>query len=272
MVSIAAIAMSNYKMVYGGNDAAQTDNKFGVWFNVQRNPNTWHFLWKWTVSGLLILNMNIPLVPIESICGSPDPFTVTITDLDLEMAGFPSEQWQGTFKKGSEGHEAQQPPWQSWCWPLWTLRCHAEPHRGCETGVAQMARALDLEMAGFPSEQWQGTFKQEVWAMRLSSHTDKAGAGHSEHFAAMQNHIAVVEQGLLRWRGFGPRDGWLPKRAMAGHLQKGSEGHEAKQPMWQSWCWPLWTLQRQLCQGGCWASWPSLPFWRCTGSSCLTHN
>jgi len=30
MVSIAAIAMSNYQMVYGGNDAAQTDNKFGV--------------------------------------------------------------------------------------------------------------------------------------------------------------------------------------------------------------------------------------------------
>ena len=39
MVSIAAIAMSNYQMVYGGNDAAQTDNKFGVWFNVQRNPD-----------------------------------------------------------------------------------------------------------------------------------------------------------------------------------------------------------------------------------------
>ena len=215
MVSIAAIAMSNYKMVYGGNDAAQTDNKFGVWFNVQRNPNTWHFLWKWTISGLLILNMNIPLVPIESICGSPDPFTVTITDLDLEMAGFPSEQWQGTFKKGSEGHEAQQPPWQSWCWPLWTLRCHAEPHRGCETGVAQMARALDLEMAGFPSEQWQGTFKQEVWAMRLSSHTDKAGAGHSEHFAAMQNHIAVVEQGLLRWRELWTSR-WLASQASNG--------------------------------------------------------
>ena len=37
--------------------------------------------------------------------------------------------------------------------------------------------ALDLEMAGFPSEQWQGTFKKEVWAMRLNSHPDKAGAG-----------------------------------------------------------------------------------------------
>ena len=195
MVSIAAIAMSNYKMVYGGNDAAQTDNKFGVWFNVQRNPNTWHFLWKWTISGLLILNMNIPLVPIESICGSPDPFTVTITDLDLEMAGFPSEQWQGTFKKGSEGHEAQHPPWQSWCWPLWTLRCHAEPHRGCETGVAQMARALDLEMAGFPSEQWQGTFKKEARAMRLNSQCDKAGAGHSEHFSASFVRVAVEPHG-----------------------------------------------------------------------------
>lgn len=104
MVSIAAIAMSNYQMVYGGNDAAQTDNKFGVWFNVQRNPNMWHFLWKWTISKLLILNMNIPLVPIESICGSTlhgDHYSFGPRD-----GWLPKRAMAGHLQKGSEGHEA----------------------------------------------------------------------------------------------------------------------------------------------------------------------
>jgi|Cyp1metagenome_2_1107374.scaffolds.fasta_scaffold29661_11 hypothetical protein len=35
---------------------------------------------------------------------------------------------------------------------------------------------------------------------RLCSHPDKAGAGHSEHFTIMQNHIAVVEKRMHRWR------------------------------------------------------------------------
>ena len=60
--------------------------------------------------------------------------------------------------------------------------------------------ALDLEMTGFPSDQWQGTLKREVRALRPFNHPDKAGAGHSEEFAVMQNHVEVVEKGLVRWR------------------------------------------------------------------------
>lgn len=44
-----------------------------------------------------------------------------------------------------------------------------------------------------------GHLKREVRALRLN-HPDKAGAGHSEEFAVMQNHVEVVEKGLVRWR------------------------------------------------------------------------